>query len=357
VGSEAGLFVSVDGGRQWGQFTGNLPSVPVRDLAIHPRDHDLVIATHGRGIYIVDDITPLRSLTRELLEQEVAFLGSRPTPMYIPAVEFAFGDDASFEGPNPPEAAMITYYLKKRHLIGDLKLEIYDASGKLVSTLPGGKRRGINRVPWPMRAQPPRLPAATARAGFIFSFFGPRVADGTYTVKMIKGKDSHSSTVTLVPDPRSKASAEDRKAQRETVWQLYGMLEQLTGTVDGMITVRDQARARAAGLQKGDALRRRLEALADAMETQRTALVATKGAEGGISGEEKLREELGTLYGNVNGYEGRPTRSQLDRMGVLGAELEAAGRKRDALLDKELAALEPLLRKAKLEPIARPKRP
>jgi photosystem II stability/assembly factor-like uncharacterized protein len=357
VGTESGLFVSVDGGRQWGQFTGNLPNVAVRDLAIHPREHDLIVATHGRGIYIVDDITPLRTLTRELAEKDVAFLGSRPTPMYIPAIEFAFGDDSQFEGPNPPEAAMITYYLKKRHLIGDLKLEVYDESGKLVSTLPGGKRRGINRVAWPMRAQPPKLPAASTLAGFIFSLFGPRAAEGTYTVKLIKGKDSYTSSVTLVTDPRSKATAEDRKLQRETVWKLYGLLEQLTATVDQMIAVRDQARARAAKLPKGDALRRRLESLADEMENQRKALVATKQAEGGISGEEKLREELGTLYGNVNGYEGRPTQSQLDRMVVLGAELEAAGKKLDARADREIAALDPLLRKAKLEPLTMPKRP
>ncbi len=355
VGTEAGLFVSVDGGRQWGQFTGNLPNVAVRDLAIHPRDHDLIVATHGRGIYVVDDITPLRSLTREVAEKEVAFLGSREAPMYIPAIEFSFGDDAQFEGPNPPEAAMITYYLKKRHLIGDLKLEVYDSSGTLVSTLPGGKRRGINRVAWPMRAKAPKMPAASAFAG-IFSLFGPRSPEGTYTVKMIKGKDSYSSSVTLVTDPRSKVSAEERKAQRETVWKLYGMLEELTVTVDRMIAVRDQARSRAAALPQGGPLRKRLDALADAVEGQRTALVATKGAEGGISGEEKLREELGTLYSNVNGYEGRPTQSQLDRMAVLAADLEAAGRKLDALADPEIAALNPLLLKAKLEPLAKPKR-
>jgi len=221
--------------------------------------------------------------------------------------------------------------------------------------LPGGKRRGLNRVAWPMRAQAPKMPAASAFAG-IFSLFGPRAPEGSYTVKMIKGKDSYTSSVTLVTDPRSKASAEERKAQRETLWKLYGMLEQLTATVDRMIAVRDQARSRASGLPKGGALRKRLEALADAMEKQRTALVATKGAEGGISGEEKLREELGTLYSNVNGYEGRPTQSQLDRMGVLGADLEAASRKLDAQLDKELAALGPLLKQAKLEPIVRPSR-
>jgi hypothetical protein len=140
------------------------------------------------------------------------------------------------------------------------------------------------------------------------------------------------------------------------VWKLYAMLERLTATVDQMIAVRDQAKTRASKLAKGEALRKRLDALADEMEKQRAALVATKQAEGGISGEEKLREELGSLYGNVNGYEGRPTQSQLDRMAVLGADLEAAGKKLDAHVDKELTAIAPLLQEAKLEPLTKPPR-
>ena len=81
----------------------------------------------------------------------MAFLESRPAPMVIPAFEFDFSGDEEFLGQNPPEAAAITYYLKKRHMIGDLKLEVYDSAGKLISTVPGGKRKGINRVYWPMR--------------------------------------------------------------------------------------------------------------------------------------------------------------------------------------------------------------
>jgi hypothetical protein len=126
--------------------------------------------------------------------------------------------------------------------------------------------------------------------------------------------------------------------------------------VDAIVSLRDQAKVRAEKLPKDARLRQRLQALADALEQQRTALVATKEAEGGISGEEKLREELGNLYGNVNGYEGRPTQSQLDRMAVLGADLEAAGQRFDTAADKELLALNPQLLKAKLEPLQKPAR-
>ncbi|HET6372970.1 MAG TPA: glycosyl hydrolase, partial [Candidatus Polarisedimenticolia bacterium] len=190
LGTESGLFVSVDGGKQWGQFTGGLPNVAVRDLAIHPRESDLLIATHGRGIYILDDLTPLRKLTSQVVNSDVAFLESRPSTLIIPAGEQRFDGGTEFEGRSPEEAAFITYYFKKRHMFGDLKLEIYDSKGTLVSTLPGGKRRGINRVAWPMRLTAPKVPKAASLVPNFFSFVGPRVPDGTYTVKMIKGKET-----------------------------------------------------------------------------------------------------------------------------------------------------------------------
>jgi photosystem II stability/assembly factor-like uncharacterized protein len=350
LGTELGLFISVDGGKQWGQFTGNLPNVAIRDAVVHPREGDLILATHGRGIYIVDDITPLRRLTPEVVQKDVAFLETRPSPMVIPAFEFAFSGDQEFRGQNPPEAASIVYYLKKRHMIGDLKLEVYDSSGKLLSTIPGGKRRGLNRVYWPMRLPPPKVPPAAGPIPAIYSFFGPRVPEGTYTVKMIKGPDTYTTTVSLTPDPRSKHTTADRGLQQETVLKLYDMMGRFTYTVDAITSARDQSQARAQKLPKGDPLRVQLEKIVDLFETERKALVSIKESEG-ISGEEKLREELGDLYGNVNGYEGRPTESQLTRMAVLGKELEDALSKYEATATKEFAVVKAGLAQKGLDPL------
>ena len=101
LGTEFGLFISVDGGARWARFTGKLPKVAVRDLAIHPRDGDLIIATHGRGVYILDDLSPLRTLTREALEADVAILPSRPAAMAIPASLQDFPGDDEFVGVQP----------------------------------------------------------------------------------------------------------------------------------------------------------------------------------------------------------------------------------------------------------------
>jgi photosystem II stability/assembly factor-like uncharacterized protein len=311
VGTEFGLFISIDGGQRWAQFTAGVPNVAVRDLAIHPRDHDLIVATHGRGLFVIDDLTPLRTLTTTILDQEVAFLASRHSTMVIPVFEFGFNGDGEFIGDSPADVATITYYLKRRHMFGDLKLEIYDAGNRLITTVNGGKRRGINRVDWPMRLAAPKTAPGAALVPNLYSLIGPRVPAGTYTVKMIKGKDTFTGTITLQHDPRSKHTAADRALQQKTVMTLYGMVERLATLIEGIIGARDKARA------AGET------ALADEMERQRVALVSSTQGEG-ISGEERLREELGALYGNVNMHEGRPTQSQLTRMAVMDARLQDA---------------------------------
>lgn len=351
VGTELGLFISVDGGHQWAQFKGgNFPSVAVRDIAIHPRESDLILATHGRGIWIVDDITPLRALTPQVLSMDATFIESRPAVQTIPASEFGFNGDADYVGHSSSEGALITYYQKKRHIFGDLKFEIYDSSGKLVSTVPGSMRRGLNRVEWSMRMVPPKVPPAAGLVPNFFSFVGPRIMDGTYTVKMIKGKNNYTTELKVVPDPRSKHTREDRELQFETVMKLYDMLGQLTYVVDTVADARDQSRDRAGKLPAGDLTRKRIEDLAKSLEGVRSKLVATKEG-GGITGEEKIREQMGSLYGAVNGFEGRPTQSQILRMTALKKEFDAMVAEFDTLSKKDLPTVNAALEKKKLDPV------
>jgi photosystem II stability/assembly factor-like uncharacterized protein len=354
LGTELGLFISVDGGARWARFTGNFPDkVPVRDLVIHPRDHDLIIATHGRGVYILDDLTSLRSLTREVMAQEVAFLPSRAAALVIPSSVQEFSGDDEFSGTNPPEAATITYWLQKRHMFGDLKVEIYNPQGELVTTLPGGKRKGINRVSWPMRLPAATMPGGNSVVMAPYSFYGPRAPLGTYTVKLVKGNQTLESRVELVADPRSTHSVEDRALQHETVMSLYRMLERLTWVVESTTGARDALRARVADLPRGDRLRGQAEGLANDLDRFRATLIAT--SEGGwMSGEEQLREKLGALYGGVNGYDGRPTRSQLDQTKLFGDQLDKAAARLEAIDRGELAAVNKTLTARKLEPVKVP---
>jgi hypothetical protein len=194
------------------------------------------------------------------------------------------------------------------------------------------------------------VPPATNLVPQAFLFVGPQVPEGTYTIKMIRGNDSLLTKAELVHDPRSTHTAADRASQQETVHRLYRELESLTFLVDAVVDTRDQTRARADNLPAKDPMKKKLATVADKLETLRATLVATK--EGGqITGEERLRERLGRLYGAVNGYEGRPTNSQLGASEVMAGEVQAAQAQFDALTGKELAPLNTALGGMKLEPV------
>jgi photosystem II stability/assembly factor-like uncharacterized protein len=349
VGTELGLWVSLDSGKQWAQYTGgNFPNVAVRDLAIHPRDRDLVIATHGRGIWIIDDITPLRALTPETLKKEAAFIDARPTVQRLQAGGGWSNGDAQFAGDNPTDEAVITYYQQKRHIFGDLKIEVLDQDGKLLSTVPSSKRRGLNRATWSMRLKAPRVPTAASAA--FSAATGPRVLPGTYTVRMTKDKNVYTTQLQVVADPRSKHTPEDRKAQFDLSMKLYNLLGDMTFAVDRINGVRLALEARAAKLPENDPLAARLRAAAAQVDELRKKIVATKEG-GAITGEERLRENLADLYGSVTGFEGRPAQTQVERTDAIARELGDVVRDFDAWLAKELPGINSGLSSKKLPPI------
>ncbi|MGZ8709681.1 MAG: WD40/YVTN/BNR-like repeat-containing protein, partial [Thermoanaerobaculia bacterium] len=305
LGTEYGLYLSLDAGANWAQFKENFPPAPVNDVKIHPRDGDVIIGTHGRGIYVIDDLTPLRALTPDALAKDVVMLPSRASVLKIPTYEGRSEGDTLYASGSLEDVASISYYLKKRHVIGDSKIEIYDADDKLVATLPAGKRRGINRVDWPMRLPAPKMPAGSAIVFSGGAFFGPRAPVGTYTVKFLKGKETYTSTLELVPDTRGKYTAEDRAVQQKAVRRVYDMIAEFTALTENVQKLRDEAKTPAA--------KKKLDELYKSLTSTR---------EGGwLSGEEQLRERLGMLYGAINIYDGRPTESQLAEIDVLAEEL------------------------------------
>jgi len=349
LGTEFGLYVSLDGGVRFSRYKGgDFPSVAVRDLAIHPRENDLVIATHGRGIWIIDDITPLRALTPQTLANEVVFVSARPTVQKIPAYGGWSNGDAVFVGSNPPDAAVITYYLKKRHIFGDMKIEVLDAAGKVVGTVPSTKRRGLSRVTWAMRLKPPRVPPAASAA--FGAAYGPRVLPGTYTIKMTKDDKVYTMPLTVVPDPRATHSLADRQAQLTLATKIVDLLGDMSFAVERMNAARGDLEDRARKLPSGDPLAQRLRDASSSADVLRKKIVATK--EGGmITGEERLRENLTDLYGAVIFYEGRPSQMQVERTNAIGRELTDVVSAFDAWSAKDLAALNAELGAKKLEPI------
>jgi photosystem II stability/assembly factor-like uncharacterized protein len=352
AGTEFGLWISLDDGGHWAQFKGgDFPAVAVRDLVVQPRDHDLVLATHGRGIWIVDDVTPLRALTPQTMQQEAAFLPNRPQQQRINAFGGWAEGDASYAGPNASNDVIITYYQKTRHLFGPLKLEVLDSDGKVIETLPASKRRGLNRVNWSMNVKPPLVPPAASVAGN--SLQGPRVAPGTYTVRMTKGDRVYEDRITVGLDRRATFTVADRKANYDATMKVHALFGRMSDLVAKIQAVRGGAGGIAGKLPKDDPLRAQLIELSNRADTIRKQIVATKEG-GAITGEERLREHMDGLYGGLIGYEGKPADTLIAYTAVLDRELAALEQGFVALRDGELVKANAALKAKGLPEIALP---
>jgi len=342
LGTEFGLWISVDGGGHWGQFKGgDIPAVAVRDVAVQRRDNDLVLATHGRGIWVIDDITPLRHLTPELLAKDVAFVSARPVQQRIEANGGSPTGAAAFIGDDPTAGAVITYYQRTRHLFGKLKIEVLDASGHVVDELPASSRRGLNRVLWTMHLPAPHVPPAVQVA--FAATQGPRVVPGTYTIRMEDNGKTLDTKIDAGLDRRVSWSAVDRKAQYEAAMKVYTLFNDETQFFAQIVGLRQQVAAANKGRPASDPLQKKLADLDQKLDKIRKEIVAT--TEGGaITGEERLREHTDQLYGAVTSWEGPPSAYQLDNIAGLRSQLNDATAEFSQLTSKELPALNSLLK-------------
>ena len=353
LGTEFGLSISIDGGKTWAAFKGShFPAVAVRDLAIQPRDNDLVLATHGRGIWIIDDITPLRALNPELLTTEVAFVAARPVQQRIEGNGGWPSGDAAFIGDDPPDGAVITYYQRSRHLFGKLKLEVLDAGGRVVDDLPASKRPGLNRVVWNMQEKPPRVPPAAQLA--FNGTRGPRVLPGVYTVRLTKNGKISQTTLTVGLDRRVKFTAEDRRAQFDCAMAVHALFGEESALMDRILALRGAVAASQAGLaQDNMELRKKVSDFDNKVDAVRKQIVAT--TEGGaITGEERLREHTDQLYGALLSYEGKPGAYHLANLDALTRELADVTAQFAGLLDHDLPTLNDALKAGNQPPVAPP---
>ena len=301
LGTEFGLYVTIDGGANWSKFKNNMPSVAVHHVTLHPRDNALVLATHGRGILIVDDITPLRQLTGEVIAKDVHFFDRAPAVIKEGS---SFGGTAAygeFVGENPTNAAEIVYYLKKRHIFGKMKLEIFDEAGEKIADLAPGKAKGINKVSWNYSYRLPKI--AKAKTLAFGGFTAPSVPPGTYSIKLTKGKKVYESKITLVSDPESIHSDADRLAGHKAAMKLYGMNEDLAYMVDQLDMIREGA-AKVKDMNPSKKIMKLVDPLITDLDAMKKSWVVTTGDNYVGQAEPELREKIASLYGDVAAYSG-----------------------------------------------------
>ena len=313
AGTELGLYASYTGGNNWTSLAlKNLPAVAVHDIIIHPRENDIILGTHGRSIYILDDATPVQQMTPEVARQEAHLFELRPALRYATRMtRYGIGDKV-FAGQNPPYGALVSYYLKaKPDDKTKVKLQILDAAGKTVSEIENiAKERGLNRVNWNLRYGGPqvRRPPTDEETQFTGGPRGPQVLPGTYTVRLLVGEKSYERKVEVRLDPTVSVAAAD-----------------LRETLDMMLRLRDMQTATNNALRTLDSVKSQIEFVERTVRDRLGAAEVPKELTDRLAAQKKRVEELQNKLAQPDGGLGFDGRAQLvDRIGGLFFTLDAA---------------------------------
>ncbi len=323
LGTEFGLYITMDGGKNWKKFTNNMPSVAVHYIELHKKTNDLVMGTHGRGVIIIDDISPLRSINNDVLTKNLHFFDT-PDTQISETSSFGgnFGAETQFVGNSKTKDVQIKYYLKKRHTFGKMTMVIEDMEGNQIAELGPGKSKGINVVNWNYTRKTPKV-----AKGKTFSFGGftaPQVPAGTYKAVITKGKETFEHTFNLVNDKNSPLSAKDRELKEATTMKLYNMTQELAYLVYELDQIVENAAT------TGD------KKTKDKLNNLKETLVITTGDNYVGAAEPQLRERMADLYSKVASSYDKPSAAELKNFEVITERFNYAKKEFAKLKDKYL---------------------
>ena len=358
AGTEFGLYVSIDKGANWTKMDSNFPTVPVFDIAIHPRENDLILATHGRGIWIVDDITALEQLKPEMLQEPVHLFSTRP------AIEWRISQHKGVLGnklmaaANPPYGALIHYSLKTAAPEKEeAKVTILDKGGKVIRELKGPKAAGIQTIAWDLRYEPPYTLPPDQAGGFFFFGGGPRgplVDPGDYTVKVSAFGQTVQTGVKVEEDPRIQLAPVDRPERIKTLLQISDLQKRADKVRVAIMTERTELTAVQESWKKPNA-----PAVAANVKAAEASLMAKVTAfskqvalgaqrESGDDPTEytppSVTQRLMRLLAGIDGYTAKVTPTELEEVAGLNkevTELEASWKK---LADGDTASFNKMVR-------------
>ncbi|SVA86546.1 uncharacterized protein METZ01_LOCUS139400, partial [marine metagenome] len=281
AGTEFGLYMSLNGGEDWVKWTNGIPAVPVYDLLVHHRDHDLVVATHGRALYVIDDIRPLRELTLNPWAAESGLYLSEPPPAYLHHIAqsdgYHFPADAMFHGSTKTPGALLSYWVSAEQE-DSVTIQVLDFDDKVVRSFQGSAHLGLNRVSWDLREDLPEiLQEVSPEAGGLGPGLprGAEVLPGRYTVRLRGGGYLSDRTLEVHPDPRVEIPMIDRIAKymavktsldlEARVGMLAAVVQRVLEGVDGVeeLVGTDESVSTSVLIGEGRKLKRRLEELAD----------------------------------------------------------------------------------------------
>jgi photosystem II stability/assembly factor-like uncharacterized protein len=346
LGTEMGLFTSLDGGANWFRMKNNIPEYAlVRDIQIHDRENALIVGTHGRGIYIIDDITTLRTMNNELAEKPVVLFDTKQLDLTTGKYGGGVPTPGGWYAGNPDEIPPFQYYLKDRAMSGDVKLEITDMQGKLIQSIPGGKRKGMNKAYWNQRMKPGKVAEGGTKLDF-GAFSAPKVLPGKYVAKLIVNNQEYKDTFELIHKDKPDYKLEDRKLQYDVCMKFYYMHEQLARRVEE-ITAQQKSIREAKDKMKNKKNIVFAQTYLDSLEKLRSSLLATK-QKSIFADEKKLRELISEAYGEIVGEEQRPSNLLIERAAGLQKDVDKSDEDHLTLKKKFHSKYEAAVKKEKI---------
>ncbi len=400
TGTEFGLFFTIDGGQKWVQLKGGMPTIAVRDLAIQKRENDLVVATFGRGFYVLDNYSPLRLLKPETLEQEATLFPVKDTLMYIESQPLG-GRGKSFQGEsfytaaNPPYGATFTYYLKEsvrtkkqqrleaerrgnapyptwEQLRAEEEEEapalffiITDAQGNVVRRLTAPVAPGMNRVTWNLRFPAPNLGGGGGRGGGGAEdeenqFGGPSgtlVMPGKYKVAMAKRVGGVFTPVagqqefTVTVEGLTQMKPEDRAALVEFQKKVARLQRALTGALDIATSTKTKIGLMKRAIIETPAADNKLMDEASALDKRLNELLLVLRGDSVIAARNEntpasITQRVFGITGQQNMSTAKPTQTQMDQYNFAAQEFEQVLAKLRTLIENDVVKLEKALEAA-----------
>jgi hypothetical protein len=329
LGTERGLFCSIDGGATWFRMKNHIPDYcMVRDIKIHPRTNDLILATHGRGIIIVDDITPIREMSQEVAQKGLYFYPMKPIKLCYGKYENGFPEHDGWACDNAPDIPPLQFYSKKRILSSDVSLKIYDMQGNMLRDIPGTKRKGLNKIEWDLRITAPKTAGGGSKPDY-GGFIAPMVLPGDYIAKLNVGDSIYSQTIKITPNDNGKMTLEDRQVQYDEAKRCMQMHTDLTALADELNPLISKVEESYIKNKQN----KKMKVFLDSLKAFKGTLMATKQTSI-FADEERLREKITKVYGAVCYQEARPTNLQLENIDLLKNDLIKAQTKEKVLKEQ-----------------------
>jgi hypothetical protein len=382
LGTENALYFSPDDGQHWLPLQSGLPHAPVHWLTIQEHFNDLVVATYGRGFWILDDITPLRTLTPEVMNEDVHLFAQRPAYRFRNITEMMTMPDDATEGHNAPYGADINFFLKaapRDEERDGIKITISDAAGKTVRTLEVGKtaRAGVNRVWWDLRVDPTdeiklrtsplhapefKLAADGTRKFPTAGLLSVLVPPGTYTVALTAAGVRRVESLVVRKDPNTEGSEADVTAQTAMMVEIRNNMNATAKMISDAESIRSQIAAWKTVVGESESVNA-LRAAADVLDARIVAvesrlfnMTATGRGQDQLRTPGQMVEKLAHLADVVSYADFAPTDSQREVHAKIGQDLERLQEQMSGLVLRELATFNAALRERQIGAIVVPHR-